>query len=313
MTPGAIVLVRESIATHSKSFALASRLLPTTTRDDTAAVYAFCRRADDAVDRTSERVDAKGVADVVAHLRTELASVYAGAAQPDPVLAAFQDVVQRHGIPERYPAELLEGMAMDAAGTEYDTVDDLLVYCFRVAGTVGLMMSHVLGVRDASALKHAAHLGMAMQLTNICRDVREDWDLRRLYLPASLLSKHGASGLRAALGGPLARAAAVPIARTARELLDHADALYASADAGVPLLPFRAAIAVRTARLVYADIGRVIDRQGADPFAPRAVVSTARKLRLALVAVIRTALDTPRDDRRAELSTVLGFHDVVPS
>ncbi len=310
MTSQAISLCRASIAQHSKSFSLASRLLPLAVRDETAAVYAYCRRADDLIDLASQRTPAE----IIAGLRAELGSIYDGEAQAEPELSLFQQVVMRHSIPRHYPEELLAGMAMDATDTAYAQPDELLVYCFRVAGTVGLMMSHVLGVRDAAALRNAAHLGMAMQLTNICRDVREDWDRGRLYLPSAALRQAGAPGLREQLGEPLPIDAKQPIARVVRGLLQRADALYASGEAGVVHLPFRAAIAVRTARLVYSDIGRVVLACDADPFAPRAVVSTGRKLQLALRAVVQTALAAPRNFRRAELSSlVIGFQDVVPS
>lgn len=308
MTSDAVRLCRASIATHSKSFSLASRLLPEAVRDETAAVYAYCRRADDLIDIASDR----GPSEIVASLRAELSTLYAGEEQLEPELDLFQQVVKRYQIPRHYPEELLSGMAMDATNTVYEDLDQLLLYCFRVAGTVGLMMSHVLGVRDATALRHAAHLGMAMQLTNICRDVREDWGRGRLYLPSALLRQAGAPNLHERLGEPLQGDAREPIARAVRGLLAYADALYESGEAGVPFLPFRAAIAVRTARLVYADIGRVILLRGADPFAPRAVVATSRKLSLSLRAAVRTAFETRPGFRRAELSAlVVGFQDVV--
>nr|ACI04499.1 CrtB [uncultured bacterium] len=309
MTTAALTVCRASIAQHSKSFSLASRLLGPRERDAAAAVYAFCRRADDAVDIASDR----SPVEIVATLRAELDAIYAGEVQSDPALVAFQEVVRAHHIPKDYPAELLAGMAMDVEDTTYDDLDALLVYCFRVAGTVGLMMSHVLGVREEAALHNAAHLGMAMQLTNICRDVGEDWGRGRLYLPSADLDRAGAPGLRGRLGGPLPDAARPPIARVIRALLERAELLYESGERGVPLLPFRAAVAVRTARLVYGDIGRVILEQGADPVAPRAVVSTSRKLRLALLAFARTAAQVPLEFRGAELFHVVGVHDVIPS
>ena len=303
----ALALCRTSIALHSKSFALASRLLASDGRDEAAVVYAWCRRADDAVDLVPPTEQPGRVA----RLERELAAIYDGEAQTDPILAAFQSVVVRRRIPRCYPAELLAGMAMDASGTAYGSYDMLLSYCFRVAGTVGLMMSHVMGVQHPAALKHAAHLGMAMQLTNICRDVREDWQRGRLYLPDDWLSLAGRPDLRAHLGGALPREASCAIASVTRELLRHADTFYASGDLGIPLLSFRSALAVRTASLVYADIGRVILAQNADPFAPRAVVGTGRKLRLMLRALKSTLGRVPRHFERALLDGALGFHDVV--
>jgi phytoene synthase len=304
----ALALCRASIATNSKSFALASRLLPGSLKDEAAVVYAFCRRADDAIDL----VPASQQSAALSRLRRELDSVYAGEAQPDLVLAAFQQVVRERNLPAEYPEELLAGMEMDATGARYADYDTLLLYCYRVAGTVGLMMSHVFGVRDASALRHAAHLGMAMQLTNVCRDVLEDWERDRLYLPADLLEAAGATDLAGSLGAPFPQTARAPVSRVMAELLSRADSLYESGDRGIPMLSLRTAIGVGTARLVYSDIGRVLLARGADPLAPRAVVSTARKLSLAVRAVGRALHVASGRFEPARLAEVLSYHDVVP-
>ncbi len=183
-------IARATISHHSKSFALASALLGRRVRDQTAIVYTWCRRADDAVDAASS--DPRTA---LAQLRLELDDVYSQRAV-DPVLAAFAEVVRDRAIPRCYPDELLAGMAMDVESTRYRTLDDLITYCWRVAGVVGLMMSHVFGVSTNSALPRAVHLGIAMQLTNICRDVVEDWERGRLYVPDAVLERHGAAGLR---------------------------------------------------------------------------------------------------------------------
>jgi phytoene synthase len=141
----------------------------------------------------------------------------------------------------------------------------------------------VFGVRDPRALGNANDLGIAMQLTNICRDVEEDFRRNRLYLPAHLLRAAGAPEL-APPTGDLARARPA-LARVVRELLALADRYYASGDAGIPALPFRVALAVRSARLVYAAIGREIAKRNHDVLAGRAVVPWFRKLGLVLRAV----------------------------
>ena len=175
---------------HSKSFAFALRLLPAHRRDDVAMLYAWCRYVDDAVDLAPPHRQQQALA----KLRRELTMVYGTTTLTSPVLGGFQQVVRRRRIPRGYPEALVEGMAMDVSGTRYRDLEHLLLYCYRVAGVVGLMMCHVLGVRDAvgaRALHHAAHLGIAMQLTNICRDVAEDWERNRLYIPG-----HGAGRSR---------------------------------------------------------------------------------------------------------------------
>jgi phytoene synthase len=305
----------ESIRRHSKSFSLASRLLPARARLHAVAVYAWCRRADDAVD----------LAPVAAHaitlrrLESELDAVYAGDSLADPVVSLFQRTVRERAIPIEYPRDLLAGMEMDLRGQSYETMEELLLYCYRVAGCVGLMMSHVMGVRNERALRHAVHMGMAMQLTNVCRDVEEDWERGRLYLPDELLQRHGAPGLARDLGRPFPDAARVPVARATADLLDEADRYYASGDHGLPALTWRCAMAIRAARLVYSSIGREIRRAHCDPRAGRAYVSTPRKLGLMLQALAVTVADLPARRRHRERETlspptrVVSFpRDVLP-
>jgi phytoene synthase len=276
----AIAEARRVLAAKSKSFALAGRVLGGAARDRAAVVYAFCRRADDAIDLAP----GGGQADAIDRLRRELDAVYAGRPTGDAVLDAFGEVARACRIPREYPAELIAGLEMDALGTRYGSLAELGRYCYRVAGTVGLMMCHVLGLRDDRALPRAVHLGVAMQLTNICRDVGEDWELGRLYLPADMLAQEGAPDLASALGGPLPAAARRPVTRVVRRLLAEAECYYASADRGLFDLPPRAALAVRIARLVYAAIGTELAAQGHDPLLGRAVVPRRRKLALAALA-----------------------------
>jgi phytoene synthase len=311
MKHDSIELCRRIIARHSKSFSLASRLLPRTCRDDAVVLYAWCRSADDAVDLRSPEEQA----DALGRLRVDLDGVYRRDPQSDAILAAFREVVVRCGIPREYPAELLRGMEMDVLGTRYPTLEELLLYCYRVAGIVGLMMCHVMGVRERRALRHAAHLGMAMQLTNICRDVLEDWQRGRLYVPEELLARCGAPGLGQTLGCPLPRASQAALGQAVEGLLREAGRFYRSGDEGLSLLDWRSALAVRTARLVYAGIGDRIARQGHDVFASRAYVPTSEKLRLVLGAMRLVPRDLAQELRqgflRAPLPDVIRFPDDV--
>jgi phytoene synthase len=279
-------LARDVIARHSKSFSLAARLLPRAVRRDAVALYAYCRSVDDAIDAASPAEQSGALV----RLEADLEAVYAGGAVPDPLLAMFQTLVHARGIPRLYPEELLRGMRMDVVGTRYGTVAELLRYCYRVAGTVGLMMCHVTGVRRAAALPHAADLGIAMQLTNIARDVLEDWERDRLYLPEELLARYGAAGLHRRLGNALPASAAPAVARAVQALLARADAFYRSGDAGLAHLSPRCAFAVRAARLVYARIRHVVRSRGGDPRAGRAVVGKGMKAAL----VARAGLETLR-------------------
>ena len=283
-----IAIARAEIERGSKSFAMASKLLDARTRDQTAVVYAFCRRADDAVDE----VPLTDQPAAIIRLQGELAAIYRGRAT-DPVLAAFNHIAWERTIPHHYPAELLAGMAMDVYGARYRDFCDLHRYCFRVASVVGLMMCHVFGVSNDDALVPAARLGIAMQLTNICRDVAEDWTRGRLYLPDDLLARHGAGGLAGDLGCPFPQRARIPLAGAVRELLALADTHYRAADHGIPALPWRAALAVRAARRIYAAIGDRIRDNHYDVLAGRAIVSRNTKLRHAVQASLSTLLAAP--------------------
>jgi len=261
---------RSIIRTHSKSFSLASLLLAPVERQRAEALYAYCRRADDTIDLAPpHQAPAR-----LRVLRRELDAVYAGHALREPMLAEFQRVVFETRIPRDYPEALLHGFALDASGASYETLTDLHLYCWCVAGSVGAMMCHVLGVRRERAVVHGAHLGMAMQLTNICRDVAEDWQRGRLYLPrelaAGLYGQQASPDLPSAYGGICASAV--------RRLLGEAEALYRSGDRGLAYLAPRARLAIAAARNVYSAIGAHMLQQDADVLAGRAVVSTPLKL-----------------------------------
>lgn len=313
-TGSAAQICASTLAHHSKSFALAGKLLPEIERRDAAVLYTYCRLADDAIDLAPPEAQPAALES----LHCALDSVYRGESQSDVRLAAFQELVQRRNMPREYPYELLAGMAMDTSGARYESLDDLLLYCHRVAGVVGLMMCHVLGVSDARALKNAAHLGIAMQLTNICRDVAEDWQLGRLYLPLALLREAGSSTIdtiATTAMGPLPLTLGAPIGKVTRRLLQEAERFYRSGDAGIRFLPWRAAFSVRAARLIYSAIGRRVLRRDYDAYSMRAVVPNTQKLWLLLQAACYSAAELPTRlagaQARAPLSSVVRFPDDI--
>ena len=281
------------LSAGSKSFSLAGRLMRPATREAAAAVYAFCRRCDDQIDDAPHGEQPARLA----LLRSEIDALYAAdgpiatgrwsTPQPELALRAFAQVARERGIPRAYPDELVNGMEMDVHATRYEELDELLLYCYRVASVVGLMMCHVMGVKDDRALRPAAHLGIALQLTNISRDVLEDWHMGRLYVPASLLGA-AAADLHARLDaagahadpGPLPDHARAAMAAAVQRLLDRADSYYASAEAGLADLPFSSALAIRAARWIYWAIGDEVAQRGYDVWPGRAVVSTRRKVAL---------------------------------
>lgn len=264
------------IAQHSKSFYLSSWLLPRHVREASWALYAFCRRADDAVDEVDLRSDPLHN---VKLLRARLDDVYRGSPPEHPIDRAFARVAQHYEIPAALPAALLDGMQMDALEQQYETIDDLLLYCFRVASVVGLMMTCVMldGARAPRVVwLRAADLGIAMQLTNIARDIGEDARRARVYAPRTWLSE--AELTRDALFA-LDRSTPATVEITHR-LLALADDYYAAADRGVLMLPRTCRLAIASSRHIYAAIGERIARNEFDSITRRAFVPLGAKLRL---------------------------------
>ncbi|MEJ1159247.1 phytoene/squalene synthase family protein [Prosthecomicrobium sp. N25] len=273
---------RALLATGSRSFFTASLLLPARIREPASALYAFCRLADDAVDLSAD--PAAGLAG----LQGRLAAAYEGRPEDHPVDRAFAGVVRRFDIPRALPEALFEGFAWDAEGRRYETLEDLEGYAVRVAGTVGMMMSVLMGRRAPEVLARACDLGAAMQLTNIARDVGEDARAGRIYLPLAWLRSEGIDP-----AGFLARPEPSPaLARILEGLLAAADRLYATGAAGIGRLPAGCRPAIRAAALIYAEIGREIRRNGLDSITRRAVVGGRRKALLAARAIAPIAPGT---------------------
>lgn len=295
---------RDMIERGSKSFAAAARLFSPAVRERAYLLYAWCRHCDDEIDGQELGFARDGSprregAPALVELRVRTRQALAGEPTDDPVFEAFRRVAQDCAIPERYPLELLAGFEMDVSGYRYESLPDTLLYCYRVAGVVGVMMAYVMGVRDPAALQRAADLGIAFQLTNIARDVLDDARLGRCYLPAAWLAEAGIAPLSHAEPAQRQRLAAV-----VDRLLGEADRYYASALQGLQSLPFRSAWAVATALGVYREIGELVRARGARAWDERAVVSGSRKLRhalagaacaLAAVTVDRWHRGRPRD------------------
>lgn len=194
-------------------------------RDPALALYAFCRLADDAVDDSDDKAPA------VLALRDRLDLVYARRPRVAPADRAFAAAVQDFDMPCALPEALLEGLAWDAYGRQYDTLPDLLTYCARVASAVGAMMCVLMRVRDADALARACDLGLAMQLTNIARDMGEDARAGRLYLPLDWLADAGVAP-QAILQNPMPDPR---LQHLTRRLLGEAAGLYQRSEAMLAL------------------------------------------------------------------------------
>jgi phytoene synthase len=284
IAPNDLAACREAIRTGSYSFHAASRLLPAKVRDPALALYAFCRLADDAVDEGCDKVGA------VLSLRDRLDLVYAGRPQNAAADRAFAAVVAAYDMPRALPDALLEGFAWDAANRRYDTFDDLCGYGARVASAVGAMMCVLMGVRGADALARACDLGLAMQLTNIARDIGTDAREGRFYVPQVWANEVGLDE------GAILNAAQTPSAppdprltAITQRLLHQADLLYLRAEAGIPALPLSSRPAIYAARHIYAGIGGAIAQAGYHALHSRAHTSKGQKLGWLALSGLRAA------------------------
>lgn len=266
-----------TLARHGRTFRQAQLLLPRDRAEDAAVIYALCRLADDLADESPDEDAARaGLDRLLAELRLEV--------EPSPVVARFLEVLARRG-GDLYPAiALVETLRGDLTPARVADDRALVRYAWGVAGTVGLLMSPVLGARDPAARGPAEDLGVAMQITNICRDVREDAERGRVYLPETRLRDAGLSpdeilSLRADRGR---------LSRVVSELLDLADFYYARAREGYRYLPLRPRLAVVVAGALYRRIGLRLRRvHGADPLVGRTVVPPLERLWVALGALLR--------------------------
>jgi phytoene synthase len=251
--------------THGKSFYVASLCLPADRRRAIHAVYAFCRMADDIVDRATCLHSAHR--DIEAWER-ELDDPVG------PVAREFALARNHYGVPEAAARDLLAGVRMDLIPRPYATWGELRDYCHAVAGTVGLMVAPILGCRNVGALGYAAELGIAMQLTNILRDICEDAAQSRLYLPVEELADFGIDPESVLAGRP---------SGAFRDFMafqiDRARGLYASAEQGIPALDSSGRLATLAAKQFYSEILTEIEKLDYDVFRARAHLTTSQKLR----------------------------------
>lgn len=281
----------------SRSFHAAALLLPRRVHAPATALYAFCRVADDAIDESPSPVPP------LASLHARLDAVYAARPHDHAADRALARVVRDHAIPRALLDALLEGFAWDASGRRYETLDELQAYAARVAGTVGAMMAVLMGARSPEALARATDLGIAMQLSNIARDVGEDARAGRLYLPMAWLRDAGIDPADFLADPAFTPALGQVIAR----LLTSAEALYRRATPGESLLPLDCRPGIGAARRLYRQIGREVARRSYDSITTRAVVPTSHKL----LMVVQSTLRAPLPIRAAPLPPLAVAHALV--
>ena len=272
-----VMAARDSIAKGSKSFALASRLFDQQTRERAWLLYSWCRACDDLADGQDHGGEMSAVADPyvrLAYIRDMTERALRGETTGDPAFDALGLVVAECKIPHDWPRDLVQGFAMDADGFSPRTTQDMLTYCYHVAGVVGLMMAVVMGVdpEDKETLAHANDLGLAFQLANIVRDIGEDASAGRCYIPATWLGKadigpgeHMKPHYRKAL------------AEIGAKFAEMAGEYETSARIGARKLPFRSRWAVLSAAGIYGDIAREVARRGEHAWDSRVFTSKADK------------------------------------
>jgi 15-cis-phytoene synthase len=262
--PGAYRICRGITRQHSKSFFLATRLLPPAKREAMEALYAFCRTSDDLVDTTDDAATA--LAGWIAQQRRPAPPL------DQPVLIAWADTCARYRLPHELATELLAGVAMDLTVPRYESFAELWVYCYRVASVVGLLSMRIIGY-EPNAESYAIRLGIALQLTNILRDIGEDARRGRIYLPLEDLRRFGLTEQDILDGVRDDRFRALM-----RYQIDRAEQLYRSSWPGIALLNRDGQMAVAAAALLYRGILGKIIASDFDVWSRRAHLSAAEKL-----------------------------------
>lgn len=263
--------------THAKSFYFAAKFLPKTKQKYVYPIYAFCRHVDDAVDECGDG----DAVQIVGEWQADLEKVYLGTTNDEQritnsrrlVFTAWQDLLTTYKIPKNLPLELLQGVLMDTHTNRYETFDELYVYCYRVASTVGLMSSEILGYSNARALEYAEAMGIAMQLTNILRDVKEDAAMNRIYLPQEDLRRFDVTEKQI-----YENQRSENFVELMRFQIARARDFYREGEKGIALLEKDSRFTVLLASRIYARILDEIERQNYDVFARRASTTFAQKI-----------------------------------
>ena len=253
---------------HSKSFYLASRFLPEEKRTAVRALYAFCRTVDDIVDESSE---GKQGAQLDYWRRMVENDSFA---DNDLVAAAWSDTLARYHIPRHYAVQLVDGVARDLCQFRYQTFEELATYCYGVASTVGLMSMCIVGFKDKSAVPYAIKLGVALQMTNILRDVGEDFRNGRLYLPREELAFYGIREADIAEG-----CITDPWRQFMKFQIERTRQLYQESWSGMKLLEQDGQLAIGAASVFYQGILDEIEKNDYDVFRRRASLSAWNKAR----------------------------------
>ena len=274
----AYLYCREISKHHAKTFYLATLFLPKRQQNPIFAIYALLRTVDDLVDLaedklTNGQITRQEINTMLDGWKTRLKECYRGEVDRDPIMMAWHDTLKRFTIPIELPLELMDGVAMDIEFRKFETFDELYVYCYKVASVVGLMTSEIFGYSDRQALQHAIDLGIAMQLTNILRDIGEDIDRGRIYLPMEDLRRFNYSEEEF-----MQKAMNRNFIDLMKFQIERARSYYRSSDKGIPMLEKESRFAVMVSSENYCNILKAIERNGYDVFSRRAYRSFYQKI-----------------------------------
>ena len=263
---------------HAKTFYLASMFLPKKQQNPIFAIYALLRTVDDVVDMAEDKLKAglitsDEISKMLEGWKSRLKACYAGKHDNDPIMMAWQDTLKSYTIPIDLPLDLMDGVAMDIEFKPFETFDELYVYCYKVAAVVGLMTSEIFGYRDKQALQHAIELGIAMQLTNILRDIGEDVDRGRIYLPLEDLRRFNYSKEEF-----MQKRINDNFINLMKFQIERARGYYRSSEKGIPMLEKQARFAVCISSVNYGNILSAIESNNYDAFSKRAYRSFYQKI-----------------------------------
>jgi phytoene synthase len=263
---------------YARTFYLASLFLPKEQREASYAVYALCRLSDEAVDGSTLADDK-----ALRLLEGKISQAYSSGRLNDPLLAAFSLTVNKYAVPQEYFRQLLEGMRQDLTQKRYEDFNRLYGYCYKAAGVVGLIMLRIFGAKSQDAESFAIKLGVAMQLTNIIRDIKEDYGRGRIYLPQDEISKYGVS--EEDIAGGLVNA---NFKELLRAQIERARFYYREAEPGFKLISGkRSALVAMAMSRMYSRILDQVERNGYDVFSRRAIVPGAEKLIIAAGTILK--------------------------
>ena len=268
----------EIIKKGSHSFYAASRILPRKVRDSAIVLYSFCRIVDDAIDNSESKALS------LKKLLARLEKVYLGKPENYASDKCFAELVRLYEMPKALPMALLEGMQWDAEGKKYKTLSELRAYCARVASTVGVMMCVLMRVREKDILARACDLGVAMQLTNIVRDIGEDARNGRIYIPTDWMKEKNLD-ITDFIKNPKT---SKELGLIAKRLLKEAGRLYKRSESGLFGLPTSCQPGIYAARYIYEGIGGHIEAVQYDSINQRAKTSKSEKITLLAFSFLKT-------------------------